>query len=220
MADDEKKCPDELQAELEALRKKVSFLETVWDSIPHPFYVIDVKTFRILEANEASGFRRPGAPKTCHALTHGRAEPCGGDDHPCPVQEILRTGEPVTVEHIHFDEKAEPRYVEVHGFPVRDASGRIHQIVEFSQDITRRKEAEQAKAQTLRDLQIALNEVKSLSGLLPICASCKKIRDDRGYWQQLESYIATHSEADFSHSLCPDCATELYGHAPETDEDE
>lgn len=56
----------------------------------------------------------------------------------------------------------------------------------------------------------ALQEVKILSGFLPICASCKKIRDDKGYWNQIESYIRDHSEAEFSHGICPDCAKKLY----------
>ncbi len=56
----------------------------------------------------------------------------------------------------------------------------------------------------------ALSNVKILSGLLPICASCKKIRDDKGYWKQIEAYIRDHSEADFSHSICPECAKKLY----------
>ena len=60
------------------------------------------------------------------------------------------------------------------------------------------------------DLQVALDKVKLLSGFLPICASCKKIRDDKGYWQQIEAYIREHSEAEFSHSICPDCAKKLY----------
>jgi hypothetical protein len=59
-------------------------------------------------------------------------------------------------------------------------------------------------------LQVALAEVKQLGGLLPICSSCKKIRDDKGYWTQIESYISHHSEAEFSHSICPDCAKKLY----------
>ncbi len=63
---------------------------------------------------------------------------------------------------------------------------------------------------TIDDLQRARREVKQLGGLLPICANCKKIRDDTGYWNQLESYIKKHSEARFTHSLCPDCAKELY----------
>ena len=60
------------------------------------------------------------------------------------------------------------------------------------------------------DLQEALSQVKTLSGFLPICASCKKIRDDKGYWNQIEAYIQDHSEAEFSHGICPECATKLY----------
>lgn len=61
-----------------------------------------------------------------------------------------------------------------------------------------------------QELKIALNQVKKLSGFLPICASCKKIRDDQGYWNQIEEYIKEHSEAEFSHGICPDCAKKLY----------
>jgi flagellar basal body-associated protein FliL len=60
-------------------------------------------------------------------------------------------------------------------------------------------------------IEEVMTEVKQLSGLLPICSSCKKIRDDKGYWQQIELYIRDHSDADFSHGLCPDCAKKLYG---------
>jgi AmiR/NasT family two-component response regulator len=60
------------------------------------------------------------------------------------------------------------------------------------------------------ELQTALARVKRLSGLLPICASCKKIRDDGGYWQQVEVYIRDHADVEFSHGLCPDCAHRLY----------
>ncbi len=77
-------------------------------------------------------------------------------------------------------------------------------------DITARKQDEHKREQLLEELQNALAEVKKLSGFLPICASCKKIRDDKGYWQQIEQYISDHSEAVFSHSVCPDCAKKLY----------
>ena len=63
---------------------------------------------------------------------------------------------------------------------------------------------------TITKLQDALANVNQLSGLLPICASCKKIRDDQGYWTQIEAYIRDHSEAEFSHSICPDCTEKLY----------
>jgi CheY-like chemotaxis protein len=61
-----------------------------------------------------------------------------------------------------------------------------------------------------QELQEALAKVRTLRGLLPICASCKKIRDDQGYWQQVEVYVRDHTEAEFSHCLCPDCAKKLY----------
>jgi hypothetical protein len=77
-------------------------------------------------------------------------------------------------------------------------------------EIDERKRAEIEKEKLISDLQIALSEVKTLSGLLPICSSCKNIRDDKGYWNQIESYIHKHSEAEFSHSICPECAKKLY----------
>ena len=66
---------------------------------------------------------------------------------------------------------------------------------------------------TMRELEAALNKVKKLSGLLPICANCKKIRDDKGYWNQVELYLEQNTEATFSHGMCPDCTDELYGHS-------
>lgn len=69
---------------------------------------------------------------------------------------------------------------------------------------------EQKVSERTRDLQRALSEVRALSGLLPICSHCKRIRDDKGYWNQLESYIQKHSEAEFSHSICKECAKKLY----------
>ena len=78
-------------------------------------------------------------------------------------------------------------------------------------EVKERVAAERQKEGLINELQLALSEVKKLSGLLPICASCKKIRDDRGYWNQIETYISSHSEAVFSHSLCPVCIDKLYG---------
>ena len=68
------------------------------------------------------------------------------------------------------------------------------------------------------ELQKAFDEIKRLKGILPICSSCKKIRDDDGYWHQVESYIRNHSEAEFSHGICPDCMRKLYPDLIENDE--
>jgi PAS domain S-box-containing protein len=87
-----------------------------------------------------------------------------------------------------------------------DTQGRIIIL----HDISQRKRMAAEREQLIESLQNALSEVKKLSGLLPICANCKKIRDDQGYWQDVAVYIRDHSEAEFSHGICPDCYVELY----------
>ncbi len=100
--------------------------------------------------------------------------------------------------------------------PIRDLAGHITHYVAVKEDITTRKLAEAEREQLIQDLQSALASVKSLSGLLPICSGCKKIRDDKGYWNQVESYIQKHTQATFSHGMCPDCIRKFY---PELEED-
>jgi hypothetical protein len=85
-------------------------------------------------------------------------------------------------------------------FGVRDLRGHIRA----------RQRAEAERERLIAELQEALANVKTLTGLIPICSSCKKIRDDQGYWTQLETYLKQHSDAEFSHSLCLDCVRKLY----------
>jgi PAS domain S-box-containing protein len=73
-------------------------------------------------------------------------------------------------------------------------------------DITDRKRAEQERESLVNELKTSLENVKTLGGLVPICAHCKKIRDDKGYWNQLEKYILDHTDAKLTHGICPDCA--------------
>jgi hypothetical protein len=76
--------------------------------------------------------------------------------------------------------------------------------------VTDRKEAELAKATLIKELQQALAEIKTLRGLVPICAWCKKIRDDAGFWQRLEDYLRAHTEWEFTHGVCPDCLLQQF----------
>jgi len=102
--------------------------------------------------------------------------------------------------------------VEMSSVVFEDAAGQPRTCL-IIRDITERKVAEHERERLIRELQEAVAKVKTLSGLLPICASCKKIRDDGGRWHLLESYIRNHTEADFSHGICPDCRARLYpGH--------
>jgi PAS domain S-box-containing protein len=92
----------------------------------------------------------------------------------------------------------------------RDPHGNPLKIVGTQRDVTLEREIEIENHRLIEKLGEALDKVNLLSGMLPICANCKKIRDDKGYWNQIESYIRDHSEAEFSHSICPECIRELY----------
>lgn len=87
--------------------------------------------------------------------------------------------------------------------------GAILDVTELRLNEDRLREALSRNEEAMAELQDALQNVKTLSGLLPICAWCKNIRDDMGYWQQIEAYVSRHSEASFSHGICPHCAAKL-----------
>ena len=91
-----------------------------------------------------------------------------------------------------------------------DANGRLAGLVGAMLDVTDRREAEKKKEDLIIELQETIDTIKNVSGYLPTCASCKKIRDDKGYWNLVDEYIQQHSETEFSHSICPDCLRKLY----------
>lgn len=94
--------------------------------------------------------------------------------------------------------------------PEFDENNEVETIISFMRDITEIKNAESEKNDVIAKLEQALVEIKTLRGFIPICAKCKKIRDDDGYWQLIEKYIQDRSDAQFSHSICPECAKMLY----------
>jgi PAS domain S-box-containing protein len=102
------------------------------------------------------------------------------------------------------------RHIKTDGILLRDEDGEPSRMISLNNDITERKHLEEERENLLSELQQALLEVKQLSGLLPICASCKKIRNDDGYWEQIEGYIEKHTDAEFSHGICPECSKRLY----------
>lgn len=88
---------------------------------------------------------------------------------------------------------------------------RLLEVNQMSRLIEEKKIAEQEREKVIDNLKIALDEVKTLQGLIPICASCKKIRDDKGYWNKIENYVEKHSKAIFSHGICPECSERQFG---------
>jgi PAS domain S-box-containing protein len=100
-----------------------------------------------------------------------------------------------------FKERTLRAYVE----PMRTPNGAITGCIGIALDITEQKRLEEQREELIEELRNALADIKTLRGMLPICAWCKKIRDDRGYWNQIEAYISDHSDARFTHGICPEC---------------
>ncbi len=124
------------------IERQNRFLNTVLESLPHPFSVIDAEDYRVLTANSAARRDAPAGAKSCHTMTHQRDTPCDGAEHPCPLVEVKRTGEPSMAEHTHAHADGSAMPIEVHAFPVFDEDGKVVQVIEYSLDITERKVAE------------------------------------------------------------------------------
>ncbi len=106
----------------------------------------------------------------------------------------------------HFTFELQNRIWEGSYAPIRDHGQAIIGATGIATDVTARRRADTVRERLIQELRDALGRVKVLRGLIPICASCKKIRDDRGYWNQVESYLQQHSDAQFTHGLCPECS--------------
>lgn len=126
------------------LRERNDFVKTVLESLPHPFYVIDVKDYTVTLANSAACSRGFTDGTTCFALTHRTDKPCGTKGDLCPIEEVKRTGKPAMAEHLHYDTDGYVRNMEVHCYPIFDSSGNVVQAIEYSLDITERNRATEA----------------------------------------------------------------------------
>lgn len=125
------------------INRKNKFLTSVIESLPYPFYVIDAQNYLLKMANRKVIANEKWKGKTCYTLTHHRETPCETSEHGCPLDVIKRTGKPAILEHLHFDEKNQPRHVEVHGYPIFDDQNNIAQMIEYAIDISERKKLEE-----------------------------------------------------------------------------
>ena len=107
--------------------------------------------------------------------------------------------------------------VEVFSGPIRLSGEKV--LYSIIHDISERRRIEQERENLIAKLEQAMAEIKRLRGILPICARCKKIRDNKGYWNQIETYMRTHSEVEFTHGICPECEGEFYSSLSGTDDD-
>jgi PAS domain S-box-containing protein len=199
-------CNKRLLLEVKTQKEKFS---KAFHSSPCALTLTRLSDGKIVEVNEGftniSGYRPwEVVGRTTLALHFWDSE----EDRAAIVQELGRRGQ-VKGRELRFRKKSGDPITAIFSAEVIRIN---HQefILSNISDITAKKVAEVERERMIRKLQEALARVKQLSGLLPICASCKKIRDDKGYWTRIENYIRAHSEAEFSHGLCPQCAEKLY----------
>jgi PAS domain S-box-containing protein len=156
-------------------------------------------------------------PGTTDLLDYGEAELLGNsiDLVLSPGEQVVR---PAALQAAGGVRNYETTYRRRDGSPVpvlfsaallTRASGGVL-IVSTGRDISARKREEQLREELIAQLRDSMAKIKTLRGLIPICAACKKIRDDQGYWSQIELYIREHSEAEFTHGICPECMSRFY----------
>jgi PAS domain S-box-containing protein len=201
-----KEIAERQRAEEAIIRAKMEW-ERTFDAASDLIAVID-RDYRIVRLNKAMADRlglsfEKAVGLSCYECFHEKDTPPSF----CPHSELLKEGKAYSFE---LSEKRLGGDFVVNVSPLRDPEGEIVGSVHVARDITERKRSEREREKLIGELRKALKEVKTLSGLLPICSVCKKIRDDKGYWNQIEAYIRDRSDADFSHGICPECARKLY----------
>lgn len=204
-----------LQREIEsniAIRRNLEaeheMLMTVLDSLDAIVYVADFKTYELIFLNKfARDIFGDVAGKTCwETLQVGQTSPCSF----CSNNKLVSPeGEILGAYSWEFQNTVNGNWYDIRDRVIKWVDGRLVRL-EIASDISDKKNAENEKEQLIIKLQAALDEVETLRGIIPICSYCKKIRDDKGLWNQLEAYISEHSEAKFSHGICPDCVKTHY----------
>ncbi|GBE05840.1 sporulation kinase E [bacterium BMS3Abin10] len=160
-------------AKEEEITRQKQFIEKVINGLNDPFYVIN-RDHTVVLANEAAIKRGITKGTRCYKVTHGEEKPCEGK-HACPMREVLRTRRPVTLEHVHYDNKGGPRIMEVHGDPIFDKNGDVVQMIEYSIDITERKQMEEKLKESEEKYRTQFNE--ALDGMVIADASTGVILD-------------------------------------------
>ncbi|KAF1081219.1 MAG: hypothetical protein GQF41_2487 [Candidatus Rifleibacterium amylolyticum] len=124
----------------------------------------------------------------------------------------IETGKPYNLTYRIIDAAGQQKWVWDQGSPSGNAKtgDKTRRLEGFITDITESKNLEVENQKIIADLQQALGEIKVLRGIIPICSSCKKIRDDKGLWNQVEQYLKEHTDSEFSHGICPECAAKIY----------
>lgn len=187
-----------------AVTQRLAVLEVVLDESTDPiFSILQDGTYRFV--NKA--FSRPLGREPGEVIGQriwDLFSPDEAEKRMAVVRRAFATGQTIDFD-VRVPTAAGDRFYITSVKPLLEDGGGVAVVVCISKDITQRKQFEQEREDLICNLQAALDEVRSLSGLLPICSHCKKIRDDDQSWIHVEQYIRDHSEASFTHGICPDC---------------
>jgi PAS domain S-box-containing protein len=136
----------------------VKLYKSVVESFKFPFYIINIQDYKIIFSNSSAKhiYGEFEADSTCYAVTHGRSTPCVGKEHPCPLEKMKETKEPVLEEHVHYDQDGNSFYLEVHCDPIFDDKGNVSQVIEYSLDITQYKKMEKEQTRLLNHISDAI----------------------------------------------------------------
>ena len=148
----------------------------------------------------------PHVGEYCYNIYENRDKVCDN----CPIIEAYRTGKVAKALRVGTTKEGGRFRFENIASILTNEDGEIVAGMELVRLVEEREQAFDELRATKEKLEAALANIRTLQGFLPICACCKKIRDDKGYWNQIEVYIREHSYAEFSHSICPECAKKLY----------
>jgi PAS domain S-box-containing protein len=203
-------CADITERKLaeEAIRESEARYRAVIEQSPDGIYLVDAEKRCILEANPAFAQLLGYTLEEMPGLSIFEFVAADREQVEERFQEILKGEAPLVYER-QFRKK-DGSLVDVWVSSTAISYWGKKAACTIVRDLTERKRSEREREELIHELQEALANVKTLRGLVPICANCKKIRDDKGYWQQVETYVRDHSEAIFSHGLCPECIKDLF----------
>lgn len=190
------------------MERSGEMLHNLFEFATDAIAIIDPHTGRFLDCNT----------KALENLGYGREEfleitvaDLHDDLSPSDIQKLFKKqilGRSMRIETVHKRKNGGYMPVEITSTLIRVGDREVLQA--FIRDITQRKKAEREKEALIEKLEKALEEIHTLQGILPICTFCKSVRDDKGYWEQVDTYLKDRTGARISHGLCPDCARKHY----------
>ena len=176
-----------LKREVTRNKHQAKSMNLILESIPYPFYVIDALDYTVKKANHAAYPGRLPKGTSCFALTHKRNKPCDSAEHPCPLEIVKITKQPVTVEHLHYDNDDNLINVEINAFPVFDSEGNVSHMIEYCIDISQRKHLESRLRDQTMELEIKTRYLEEVNAALQVLI--KKREEDK---KEVEENVMTN----------------------------